>query len=126
MDFDTLVTQIDENGDFHDRDHAQDALTAVLAVLGERLEGGSPRNLAAQLPGEAADALPPQGGAQSFGIDEFDRLVAKQESRGCSPAAAHAHAVAVMNTVLRCVTTGEAKKIASQLPSEYSDLVPVL
>ena len=124
MNYDELLKQIERAGEFPDPEHARDATDAVLSVLGEHLVGGSPRNLAAQLPPEIADALPPEGGAQAFDMEQFDFRVAEREGRRCTPAQAHRHAVAVVTTVLAAITPGEARKIADQLPSEYRDLLP--
>jgi uncharacterized protein (DUF2267 family) len=124
MDFDELVKDIDLAGEFHDRDHAISAAGAVLSVLGERLAGREPAQLAAELPPELAEALPVEGGGELFDIDEFDRRVADREGRGCSPATAHRHAMAVMSVVLGAVTEGERADVTAQLPRDYVDLRP--
>jgi uncharacterized protein (DUF2267 family) len=124
MDFDKLVKEIQVAGEFADRDHALSATEAVLSVLGERLAGNEPGQLAAQLPPELAVALPGQGSGDAFGIEEFDRRVAEREGRGCSPLEAHRHSAAVLTTVLRSVTPGERDDVVAQLPAEYLDLVP--
>lgn len=121
-----MLKEVDRAGDFRDRAHARDATEAVLSVLGEHLVGGTPSHLAAQLPPEIAIALPPDGEGQAFDIEEFDLRVTQREARGCSLAEAHAHAVAVMTTVLAAVTPGEARKVAAQLPREYGDLLPAV
>jgi uncharacterized protein (DUF2267 family) len=124
VNYDELIKQIERAGEFPDPEHARDAADAVLSVLGDHLVGGSPRNLAAQLPPEIADALPPEGGGQGFDMEQFDFRVAEREGRRCTPAQAHHHAVAVMTTILAAVTPGEARKVAGQLPAEYLDLLP--
>jgi uncharacterized protein (DUF2267 family) len=118
------LKEVQRAGEFRDREHARDATEAVLSVLGEHLVGGSPHNLAAQLPPELADALPLEGGGEAFGIEEFELRVVQREARGCSLADAHLHAVAVMTTVLTAIEPGEARKIAAQLPPEFGDLLP--
>jgi uncharacterized protein (DUF2267 family) len=125
VDYDGLITEIQRAGTFRDRAHANDAAAAVLSVLGEHLVGGAPRNLAAQLPPELADALPPEGGGERVGIYEFDDRVCRRETYQCSLEEAHAHAIAVMTVVLRSVSPGEAAKIAAELPREFGDLVPL-
>ncbi|HZU79790.1 MAG TPA: DUF2267 domain-containing protein [Acidimicrobiales bacterium] len=124
MDYDALIKRIQAAGEFPDRDHARVAAEAVLSVLGERLAGHEPADFAAQLPPELAMALPLEGGRQTFGVEEFDRRVAEREGRGCSLARAHAHAIAVMQSVLEAVTPGERDDVAAQLPAELVDLKP--
>jgi uncharacterized protein (DUF2267 family) len=125
MDYDKLLKEIQRAGDFRDRAHARDATEAVLSVLGEHLVGGSPHNLAAQLPPELGDALPLRGRGEALSIEEFELRVIERENRGCSLAEAHRHAAAVMTTVLTAIDAGEARKIAAQLPREYADLLPI-
>ena len=65
MDYDKPLKEIGRAGEFGDRDDARDATGAVLSVLAEHLVGGSPHNLAAQLPAELprdfVDLLPVAG-----------------------------------------------------------------
>jgi uncharacterized protein (DUF2267 family) len=124
MDYDKLLKEIGEAGEFRHRAHARDAAEAVLSVLGEHLEGGSPGNLGSQLPVELAQALPPTGGGEAFGVDQFDLRVREREGRDISLEEAHEHAIALLTTVLRAVTPGEARAVAAQLPREYTDFLP--
>jgi uncharacterized protein (DUF2267 family) len=124
VDYDKLLKEIERAGEFEDRAHARDAAGAVLSVLGEHLAGGAPRKLAAQLPPELADALPFEGDGRSFGVEQFDLRVAEREGRKCPPERAHAHAVAVLSTVLSAVPEAEARNVAAQLSREYDDLLP--
>jgi uncharacterized protein (DUF2267 family) len=124
MDYDKLLKEVEKAGDFADRDHARAAAEAVLSVLGDHLEGGSPAHLAAELPPELAAAVAPRGSAERFGVDEFDRRVAEREGRGCTLAQAHQHAAAVLTVVLASLDPGEAAKIAAQLPREFDDFIP--
>jgi uncharacterized protein (DUF2267 family) len=124
MDSEAMLKLIEERGQYRDRGQALESARAVLSVLGERLEGGAPGNLAAQLPPELAEALPTSGPGDAFGIEEFERRVAARETGRVSPAEAHSHAAAVLTTVLAAVSTGERRHIVSQLPSEYEDFLP--
>ncbi len=124
MDADALLRRIDLEGEFSDQAHAERATGAVLSVLGERLSGGEPGDLAAQLPPEIAEALPDRGAGEVFGVEEFDRRVAEREGGRCSLPEAHRHAVAVMQVVLSAVSVGERREVAAQLPAEYWDLLP--
>lgn len=124
MDADVLLKTIDLEGDFRDRLHAERAAQAVLSVLGERLQGREPADLAAQLPQPLAEALPVEGGGESFGVEEFDRRVAEREGGRCSLPEAHRHAAAVLQAVLSSVSRGERRDVAAQLSADYWDLLP--
>lgn len=98
-------------------------MRAVLSVLGERLAGGEPKDLAAQLPPALADAIPTHGKGERFGIDEFYNRVAEREGRGCTPDAAREHTRATIAALKLAVTPGEFDEVASQLPKDYSHLL---
>jgi uncharacterized protein (DUF2267 family) len=49
MTFDEFIKRVQERGGFETREHAT---RATLAVLGERLGGGEPSDLVAQLPAD--------------------------------------------------------------------------
>lgn len=119
-----MLKVIDERGELGGRARALEAAGAVLSVLGDRLAGGEPGDLAAQLPADLAGALPLQGGGEAFGVDEFDRRVAERERGRCTPERAHRHAAAVLTTVLEAVSAGERADVAAQLPVEFEDFLP--
>ncbi|MGY2128856.1 DUF2267 domain-containing protein [Blastococcus sp. SYSU DS0617] len=102
-------------------EHAEQAVRATLTVLGQRLstEAG---DLAAQLPGEFADCLPPGGGNERFDLDEFYRRVAAEEGQGCTPEQARQHARAVTAAVREAVGP-EYRHVLAQLPDDYADLL---
>lgn len=103
-------------------DRARTAARATLTVLGERVAGGETRDLAAQLPGSLADALPDSGAGQRFGVSEFYRRVARVEGAGCTPQQARQHARATATALAGSVTGGELSHLRAQLPAEYDDL----
>jgi uncharacterized protein (DUF2267 family) len=55
--FDEFIKQVQERGGFDTHEHAERATQATLAVLGERLAGGEPSDLAAQLPSDDGELL---------------------------------------------------------------------
>lgn len=124
MDADQLLEEIERRGGFRDAAQARAAAGAVLSVLGERLVGREPAQLAAQLPQELAESLPGIGGAEAFDVDEFDRRVAEREGGGCTPVQAHRHAGAVLGGVLGAVSAGERADVAAQLPAGFGDVLP--
>jgi uncharacterized protein (DUF2267 family) len=92
-------------------------------VLGQRLAGGEPSDLAAQLPDGLAELARYDGPAESFDTAEFYRRVAEREGAGCTPGQAREHAMAVMSTVVDQITEGERQDLASQLPADRGELL---
>lgn len=124
MQYEEFISHVRDEGGLPDKEHAKQATTATLEVLGERLAGGEPSNLAAQLPGELKGLLDKHGGqADPFDVDEFFRRVADREGRGCSPEQASEHARSVLSTVTRSVSAGEVEDLRSQLPAGYGFLM---
>src|SRR5688572_14337195 len=72
---------------------AERAARATLETLAERASSGTVRDLASDLPSDAARWLVPGGDAQPFDAVEFVRRVAARE--GTDPATAKEHARAV-------------------------------
>ena len=121
--FDEFIKRVQERGGFDAREHAERATRATLAVLGQRLAGGEPSDLAAQLPGGLVELARYDGPAESFDTAEFYRRVADREQMGCTPGRAREHAMAVMSTVVDQITEGERQDLASQLPGDYGELL---
>lgn len=123
MQYEEFIAGVRDAGALADRDHVEQAATATLQVLGQRLAGGEPSDLAAQLPIELKSLLDQHGGAgESFDVDDFLRRVAAQEGRGCSPEQARDHARAVLATVAAAVSAGEVANLRAQLPAGYGPL----
>lgn len=124
MQYQDFIAQVRERGGFDSPDHAEQATTATLTVLGQRLAGGEPHNLASQLPGELQPLLTQHTGAgESFDVDTFFRRVAGEEGRNCTPDDARDHAQAVLSTLADAVTAGELNDFRSQLPAGYAFLL---
>ncbi|WP_020500354.1 DUF2267 domain-containing protein [Sciscionella marina] len=102
-----------------DDEHARNATEATLTVLGQRLAGNEPADLAAQLPPSVAEALPESGGRGTFGLEEFCRRVGDAEGRGCTQDAAREHARAVVAALKAGVSRGEFDDLIAQLPADY-------
>ncbi|HEX2132205.1 MAG TPA: DUF2267 domain-containing protein [Actinophytocola sp.] len=116
-----IVAAVRTTAGLEDNEHATAAAKATLAVLGERLAGEEPRNLAGQLPPAIAEALPETGGRGTFGVEEFYRRVADEEGRGCTPDGAREHARAVVAALRNDVSQGEFDDLVAQLPNDYRD-----
>lgn len=124
MQYDEFIAAVRNDGAIADREHAERATTATLEVLGERLVGGEPSDLAAQLPTGLKERLDAHTGqAEAFGVDEFFRRVAAREEHDCSPDDAREHVRAVLTTLARSVSAGEVDNLRSQLPAGYAFLM---
>ena len=114
-----IVTAVGSISGLDDEEHATAATRATLSVLGERLAGNEPQQLAAQLPEGIAEALPETGGRATFGVEEFYRRVADEEGRGCTPDGAREHARAVVAALKSGVSDNEFADLVAQLPGDY-------
>lgn len=124
MKYDEFIAHVRDDGAITDREHAERATAVTLEVLGQRLAGGEPADLAAQLPAELKGLLDQHTGqAEPFDVDEFFRRIAHREGSGCSPEDAREHARAVLSTLGRSVSAGEVDNLRSQLPAGYAFLM---
>jgi uncharacterized protein (DUF2267 family) len=116
-----MIKAVQESARIDTHDHAERAVRASLTVLGQRLstEAG---DLAAQLPHEFQDCLPPEGGAERFHLDEFYERVAALEGEGTTARQARQHARATVVAVRESVGP-EYRHLLAQLPDEYADLM---
>jgi uncharacterized protein (DUF2267 family) len=118
---DELISAIRKNSDLDTPHDLEKAAHATLSVLGQRLAGGQPLHLGAQLPKTFADDLAVEGEGERFSLDEFYDRVARAE--GTDKDNARRHARAVMAGMKSAVDRNEFEKMLSQLPSDYADLV---
>jgi uncharacterized protein (DUF2267 family) len=102
-------------------EEAERAVQATLRTLAERISGGEARDLAVQLPPEAAALLADGSKAERFDLEEFLRRVAERE--GVDINEAESHARAVFAALGRTVTHDELRDMASELPKEFASLV---
>jgi uncharacterized protein (DUF2267 family) len=100
---------------------AEQAITATLETLSERLTGGEANDLAAQLPEELKAPLERSAEeAEGFSLEEFYGRVAERE--GVDIETARNDASAVMNVLRVAVTPGQLDDLMAQLPSEFNVL----
>lgn len=97
------------------------ATRATLGTLGERLAGGEPANLGAQLPEEFKYILASQGAmADPFSSDDFLKRVSERE--GVDLAVAVHHARAVLSVLSEAADEGALSHARQQLPEDYGRL----
>ncbi|WP_433032280.1 DUF2267 domain-containing protein [Actinomycetospora sp. CA-053990] len=118
-----FVSAVKESLDLPDNNSAERAVKATLTVLGQRLEGGEAKDLASQLPGGLADALPNEGGGERFDVDTFYQRIAEQEGDGVTVAQARQHARAIAKGLETALTDGEWQNFTSQLPKDFQDFL---
>lgn len=118
-----FVSAVKESLDLPDNRSAERAVKATLTVLGQRLEGGEAKDLASQLPGGLADALPNEGGGERFDVDTFYQRIADQEGDGVTVAQARQHARAIAKGLETALTDGEWQNFTSQLPQDFQDFL---
>ena len=101
---------------------AENAITATLETLNERIAGGEARDLAAQLPKEIQPALRPKAEeSEGFSLEEFYRRVAERE--GVDIETARIDASAVMGTLREAITPGELDDVMAHLPEDFNTLL---
>lgn len=121
MNYSEFIGHVQNRGRMASEGEALTATRATLEVLGQRLAGGEPSNLGAQLPEEIARFLMVEGGAgERFDLDEFFRRVSEREGVDL-PVSVH-HARAVIAVLQDAVSRGEIDDVRAQLPEEFAPL----
>ncbi len=125
MKYDEFVAQVQKRASIDSREQAERAIQATLETLAERLVGGEPKDLAAQLPPELAIYLqqPFAGAGEDLQLDEFFEIVSQRED---VPAVdAEFHARVVCGLLAEVVSIGEIENVRSQLPADIRQLFEV-
>lgn len=120
MDFSRFVSEVQEQTFAKSPQESDAIIRGTLATLGDRLVGGAPDDLAAQLPEEIGRWLLNQENVRVFGVDEFYDRVA--DRAGVQVEEARRGARVVMKLIAKLVTRGVMDKIRAQLPPEYDEL----
>jgi len=105
-----------------DEGHARNAIAATLRTLGERLDAGEARQVAALLPPEIAGRIGPHGPAEAFDVDEFIRRVAEREA--VDTRTAERDVRAVFTALGAALPAEEIDDLAAQLPKGFAPLLP--
>ncbi|MBW3622181.1 MAG: DUF2267 domain-containing protein [Armatimonadetes bacterium] len=122
MQYDEFIGQVQNRAHLASSGEAVSAVRATLETLAQRLAGGAPENLAAQLPQEIGIHLlgPTAGAGERLSLDDFLALVSLQEGVDL-PQSVH-HARVVLEVLGEAVSPGEMEKVRAQLPEEYNRL----
>lgn len=105
-----------------DKGGAEQALSATLSALAERISAGEAADLATLLPQPAQNFLQAEKGygtssAEAFHVVEFIRRVAERE--GQPTAQAEVHARAVFQSLREALPTREFDDAMAQLPDDF-------
>lgn len=123
MQHDEFIGHVQHRADLDSRGAAEEATRAVLETFAERLGGGEPSDIAAQLPPELGLHLRgiEQEGRQGqrFTPHEFIERVQQKSARTVDGQQAAHQAHAVLSVVRDAVAPGEWRDIADQLPDGY-------
>lgn len=120
MQADEMISAVRESTGLESQARAEQALRATLTVLGQRVAGEA-SDLAAQLPGGLAEAVPTSDEAERFGLEDFYARVAELEGAEVDERAARRHSRAV-TALLREVYPDAYGHLLAQLPDDWSDL----
>ena len=123
MKYDEVINKVRDDANLVDRDQAATLTIATLELLGQRLAGREPAELAAQLPEGLKEPLSTNtGAAETFDVDEFLRRLAEREGAEVTPEQARGHAQVVLATIGSFVSGEELDDVRAQLPAGYADL----
>jgi uncharacterized protein (DUF2267 family) len=106
-----------------DRERAKRAIQVTLQTLGERIDAGEARHLAAELPEQLAPWVATRTPAERFDVDEFLRRVAEREGIGVELAEKHTKAAFV--GLQRALSDRAFAHLRSQLSSDFLPLLPI-
>lgn len=117
MNYHEFVTEVERRMPGRSREEAERTLTAVVAVLGERLERDDRRRLAAHLPDRLKELLPEKAVTAEYGFDEFlSRIERRANVQDYTP---QDLALVVTKVLGLGMPTGELPEILGGLPEEY-------
>lgn len=120
MQYDDFIGQVQNRAHLASHEQAVRAIRATLSTLAQRLTGGEPKDVAAQLPEEIGFYMLNQGGPERFDLREFFQRVADIENADYPDAVFHARAV--ISVLLEAVSPGEIDDLRAQLDEEFDAL----
>jgi len=114
-----FLGRVQQRANIQSQDEALSVIRTTFETLSERLQGGEPLDLAAQLPSMLQEFVD-VGEGERFGVEEFIQRIAEQE--GISEEQAREQASAVLEVTSEAVSRGEIEDVLLQLPQEYHGL----
>ena len=121
MDYHTFIGRVQHRTRLGTFEEAVRATRATLETLGERLYGGEPSNLGAQLPEELGHYLERAKAGEAFDLDEFLNRVQIREGVDLPEAVFHARVV--LQVLREAVSPSLMRKVLDQLPPEYDRFI---
>ncbi|TDC93417.1 DUF2267 domain-containing protein [Saccharopolyspora aridisoli] len=120
MKYDEFIATVRRLGEYESNERAEHVTRCVLGVLGARITAQEAEDLAAQLPGDLAEALRSEEQPMpDLSPDGFAEAVAAR-LEGASAETARWDVSAVLTTVTESIDGGELNHVLSQLPSGYA------
>lgn len=121
MQHDQFIGRVQAAARLPSRGDAERTTRVVLEHLGERLAGGLPDSLAAQLPPEIARHLGALAGeSQRFSPDDLFQAVSVEEGSDLPDAVFHTRAV--LGVLAEAISSGQLDKVLDQLPDDFAPL----
>lgn len=123
VNYDEFVIEVERRMPGRSREEAERTLTAVVAVLAERLDRDSRRRLAAFLPDRLKELFPEKTVTAGYGLEEFlSRIERRANVQGYAPKDL---ALVVTKVLGLGLPTGELPGILQGLPEAYrQSLIP--
>lgn len=122
MQYHDFLGQVQNRAQLSSTAAAEMATKATLETLAERLAGGEPKDLAAQLPEPLKQYLQWEGAeiGERFGFDEFVKRIS--ERSGAKEPQAVYQARVVLEVLGEAVSAGEMRDIRAQLTSDFDPI----
>lgn len=118
VNYDELVIEVERRMPGRSREEAERTLTAVVAVLAERLDRDDRRRLAAHLPDRLKELFPEKAATAGYGFNEFlSRIERRANVQGYSPKDL---ALVVTKVLGLGMPMGELPGILQGLPEDYA------
>lgn len=121
MQHDEFIGQVQARARLASRGDAERATRVVLETLRQRLAGGQPGNLGAELPPEIALHLNGEpGDAKDLSLDDFFAIVSREI--GVDPPQGIHQARAVISVLSDAVSDAQIENARQQLPEDWAPL----